>query len=300
MNCKKANFILLTAAMIGGFGIIANKMLYGEGYNAFQIIAVRFLFAAILTAVFFHKEIGSITKAEIKAGIVVGVYLFVSFALMVVGLKYTTPSINGFLANIHSVFVPFIAFALFRKRPDRFALAGIVLTVVGIGILSMEGKFQLNLGAVLTTVGAVCAAFQFIYTEKYVAGLSPIRLTVIEDFVVFFMAALCALAVGDPMPHMTGTAAGSFLISVVFSTFLFYVLENYAQKYTSSTSVSIIISSEAIFSAIYSALFYKEVLSPKIYIGAALIFGAIIISETKLAFLRRLSAISTEKESAVS
>ncbi|MDL2248959.1 EamA family transporter, partial [Tyzzerella sp. OttesenSCG-928-J15] len=50
---------------------------------------------------------------------------------------------------------------------------------------------------------------------------------------------------------------------------------------------AIILSLEAVFGALLSALVYGEVLSAQALSGCLIVFVAIIISETKLQFVRR-------------
>lgn len=65
-----------------------------------------------------------------------------------------------------------------------------------------------------------------------------------------------------------------------------YFLQALGQKYTSPQTASIILTLESVFGTLFSVVFYHERLSLKTVSGFALIFAAILISETKLSFLR--------------
>ena len=55
----------------------------------------------------------------------------------------------------------------------------------------------------------------------------------------------------------------------------------------SECNAAILLSLESVFGVIFSVLLYGEVLSVKVVSGFVLIFIALIISETKLSFLKR-------------
>ena len=57
------------------------------------------------------------------AGLVLGVFLFLGFALQTVGLTYTTPSRSAFITGLYVLLVPFVVLVLFRRVP-RVVLAG--------------------------------------------------------------------------------------------------------------------------------------------------------------------------------
>lgn len=66
---------------------------------------------------------------------------------------------------------------------------------------------------------------------------------------------------------------------VFFGTVACYVLQNSAQKHTSSSHTSIILSLEAFFATIMAVLFLKEQLTAQMILGSLLIFISILIVE---------------------
>ena len=55
----------------------------------------------------------------------------------------------------------------------------------------------------------------------------------------------------------------------------------------SECNAAILLSLESVFGVIFSVLLYGEVLTLKVIAGFVIIFIAIIVSETKLSFLKR-------------
>ena len=66
-----------------------------------------------------------------------------------------------------------------------------------------------------------------------------------------------------------------------------YLLQTIGQKYTSPQTSSILLTLESVFGTLISVIFYHEALTVRELAGFVLIFCAVLISETKLGFLRR-------------
>ena len=56
------------------------------------------------------------------------------------------------------------------------------------------------------------------------------------------------------------------------------------------TTAALLLTLESVFGTLFSVAFYHEHLEPRVIVGFALILVAILISETKLKFLRRRMA----------
>jgi len=277
---------LLLVAIIWGTGFIASAISL-DFLSPYQVMAIRFLIASALMALIFMKHLRALTRPVLVAGMVLGVFLFLAFLLQTVGLQYTTPSKNAFLTAVNVVIVPFIGFLLFRRGLDKYGLIGAVLAIGGVGILSVELNGALNTGDVLTLLCAICFAFHIFFTAEFVKKHSPIGLTIVQMFTALLLSLLVILFRGEAI-HFDldgrGLLAASYL--GVFSTTVAFLLQTVAQKYTTDTKAAIILSTEALFGTLFSVLILHEQLTLRIIIGSIFILAAVIIAETKLAFLQ--------------
>ena len=66
-----------------------------------------------------------------------------------------------------------------------------------------------------------------------------------------------------------------------------FLLQTIGQKYTPPTSSSVILTLESVFGTAFSVMLGQEELSLRLVLGFVLIFCAVLISETKLSFLKR-------------
>ena len=72
-----------------------------------------------------------------------------------------------------------------------------------------------------------------------------------------------------------------------FATTITLLCQNIGQNLVSECNAAILLSLESVFGVVFSVLLYGEILTIKVFCGFALIFVAIIISETKLSFLNK-------------
>jgi drug/metabolite transporter (DMT)-like permease len=67
-----------------------------------------------------------------------------------------------------------------------------------------------------------------------------------------------------------------------------FLVQNVAQKYAHPNHVGIILCLESVFGAILSVIILGEVFTSHMILGCVTIFVAIVISETKLNFIKSL------------
>ncbi|MEH7418422.1 DMT family transporter [Neobacillus drentensis] len=277
---------LTIVAIIWGSGFVASAVSL-EHFTPYQILAIRFLIGVLLLSLVFFKKLKMIKKSTIIKGSIIGIFLYLAFALQTVGLQYTTPSKNAFLTAVNVVIVPFIVFFIYKRKMDKFELFGSILAIIGVGVLSLKLTAEVNLGDLLTLLCAVGFAFHIFYTAKFVKDEDPILLTIIQMGTAAILGLIVVFIKGETSFSMNVVGVSNLLYLGVFSTTIAFLLQTYAQKYTTETNAAIILSTEALWGMLFSIILLSEVITRKMIIGAILILSAIIISETKLAFIKK-------------
>ncbi|QCJ41009.1 DMT family transporter [Bacillus sp. S3] len=277
---------LTITAIIWGSGFVASAIAL-EHFTPYQILAGRFLVGAVILGVIFHRKIKMINKSTIIKGAILGVFLYFAFALQTVGLQFTTPSKNAFLTAVNVVIVPFIGFLLYKRRMDFYELTGAVLAMVGVGVLSLKLSSDINIGDLLTLGCAVGFAFHIFYTAKFVKDSDPILLTLIQMMSAAVIGMIVVFFKGETFTAVNMDGMLSLLYLGVFSTSVAFLLQTVAQKMISETKAAIILSTESFWGMVFSVIILNEVMTIKMVFGAILILSAIIISETKIPFLKR-------------
>ena len=273
---------LILVTVIWGGGFVASDIAL-ESMKPFQIMMVRFLLASVLMGVISRGQRKSEEKLKdragaIKAGVFMGVTLFMGFAFQIIGLQYTTPSKNAFLTALNVVIVPFIAFVILKKKIGAKGIIGAVMSVFGVALLSLNGNFTVSLGDGLTLFCAVGFAFQIFFTSEFVKKYPASVLNTVQMFTAFVLSAISLMIFGENDFQVTTQGWLSALYLGVVSTTICYLLQTACQKYIDETKAAIILSMESVFGTIFSILILHEVVTVRMVIGCAVILAAVIIS----------------------
>ncbi|MDO5797637.1 MAG: DMT family transporter [Eubacteriales bacterium] len=273
---------LILVTVIWGGGFVASDIAL-ESMKPFQIMMVRFLLASVLMGMISlgqkNREEKSVDRAgAIRAGILMGIALFVGFSLQIIGLQYTTPSKNAFLTALNVVIVPFIAFIILKKKIGAKGIIGAILSVVGVALLSLNGNLTLGLGDALTLICAVGFAFQIFFTSEFVKKYPVSVLNMVQMITAFVLSAVSLVFFGETDFQVTTQGWLSVLYLGVISTTLCYLLQTACQRYVDETKAAIVLSMESVFGTIFSIIILHEVITLRMVIGCVIILTAVIIS----------------------
>ena len=281
MNRTYANFMLLGVTVVWGGGFIATSGAL-DSLSPFYIMMLRFLGAAILPLLFCFKKLRTLDSYIIRRGLLTGVFLFLAFAFQTFGLKYSTPSKNAFLTATNVVFVPYLLWMYLKRKPNQKEIIASLLCVIGIALLTLKPEgFQLGLGDVLSIICAFFFATHMIALERYANHCDAVVMTTLQMIGAGVLSFICAMLFESPPEQFSISAIGNVAYLIFISTLLAYLLQTYAQRYTSANSASLILSMEALFASLFSFLIYRETMNVYMMIGAALIFMSIIYIEYK-------------------
>ncbi|MDF2067619.1 DMT family transporter [Bacillus sp. Cr_A10] len=272
--------MLLVTAIIWGSGFVVTDIAL-QYLTPYQVMSGRFVLATLLLIMLFGFKLKTLNKSVVLKGTILGIFLFLAFALQTIGLQYTTPSKNAFLTAVNVVIVPIIAYLLYKRKIDRYEMVGSVIAIVGIGLLSIQSSMTVNIGDVLSLACAVAFAFDIFYTNRFVKKEDPISLTIVQFLSASLLSVVAVLITGDIPTSLESKGVYSILYLAVFSTMIAYLFQNKAHQYTTATKAAIILSTESFFGMLLSVLFLHEVLTGRMIMGAVLIMIAILIAELK-------------------
>ena len=253
----------------------------------------------MLRAQLYWTQWKNFTPDYLWRGAIIGGCLFLAYTIQTFGLSMTTPSKNAFLTAVYCVIVPFLTWAVVKKKPDRWNILAAVLCVSGVGLVSLTEELTINPGDLLTLVCALFYASHIVSVEKFAAGKDIYIITVFQ----FAFAALYAWILGfatQTFPSQAFTRPEVVLPLVylcVMATAVALLFQNVGQIYSDPSSAAVILSLESVFGVISSVIFYGDPVTVRLVIGFVLIFIAVVCSETKFSFLRRRATSSSESPS---
>jgi len=286
---------LFGAALIWGssFLIVKNSM---DTMQPHVLLAFRFTIGFTLLCIIFHKKLKELNRDYYIKGGVIGLCLFLAYSLQTIGITDTTPGKNAFLTAIYCVVVPFLYWIVDKKKPDIFNFIAAFVSITGIGFVSLNGDFSIRRGDAFTLAAGAIYAAHVIAVAKFGKDKDPVLLTILQFGYAAVFSWIVALLFEDmPTRWSTGSIIG-LLYLAVFATTIALLLQNIGQKHTNPSPAAIILSLESVFGVLFSVIFYHEEITLPLFIGFVLIFLAVIISETKLGFLRKRNIKETMQE----
>jgi drug/metabolite transporter (DMT)-like permease len=144
----------------------------------------------------------------------------------------------------------------------------------------------------------LCAAFfaaHIVSVGFFIEKVDAISFVIIQLGAAAVFSIIATL-IYEPIPQAINSDA-IFAIGylAIFSTMIAFIIQNVAQKYTTSTHAAIILCLESVIGSILSVIILNEIFTSKMILGSLTIFIAIITTETKWDFLKR-KKITTSTE----
>lgn len=277
---------LLGTAVIWGFAFVIVKNSLNLIPTAYML-AFRFTIGAAALAAVFAGRLRKLNKKIWRDGFVLGGLLFISYLLQTEACKYTTAGKNAFLTTVYVVLIPFLNWAINKKKPDIFCVVAAFTAIAGIGLLSLQGDLSVNIGDIMTLFCGLGFAVHMIYIDRFTDRDDPILLSVVQLIFVALFSWLAAPVMngGFPKEAFSAEIIQGMLYLGLLSSAAGFLLQIVGQKYISPSTTSLILSTEAVFGAFFSVLLLNEIFTLKMAAGCVFILAAIVLAETKLEFL---------------
>ena len=163
------------------------------------ILAVRFTSATIIMACALLKYRRLyLERTHVMFGLLFGLAMFAAYYLQTIGITDTTPGKNAFLTGTYCVIVPFLAWGIMHKRPNRYNIIAALLCIVGIGFISFGdadsqgGILSIRFGDAMTLGCAVFYALHIVLVSLFAKGRNIYVLTMWQ----FIGVAACSWLAG--------------------------------------------------------------------------------------------------------
>jgi len=294
MTRQRANLVLLATGAIWGMGFVAQSSAMAA-IGPFLFIGLRFLVATLAMlplALREARQAGRPLSARdwrIFAGI--GVILFGGMAAQQAGLMTTSVTNSGFLTGLYLIMVPFLSVALFRDFPHWIVWPSALSALGGVFLLSGGRLEGLATGDWLTILCALFWALQILFINRFANHTGrPVTLAVTQFAVTAALGFAAALPFETVDLGAIRLAAPEILFAGVFAGGVAFTLQTIGQRHTTASNAAIILSSEALFAALFGALLLGERLGLMAGVGCALIFSAMLAVELVPLALRRRAA----------
>jgi len=277
---RKADLLIATISMAWGTSYLLMKLGL-NGIGPFNLIALRFGIAFVITFIIFFKRVKKVDSKIIAYNAVLGLILFSVFTALMYGLKTTTVSSAGFLTSTTVIFVPILQSLITRKIPTISIIVGVLVIITGIGFLTIKDSVMIESGSILCLLGAFLYAAHIIITNYFVHKTDALQLGIFQLGFAAVYGLIFSLIFETPtLPSTTAEWVAVLGLALVCSAFGF-VMQPIAQKFTTPERTGLLFALEPVSSTLFGFVFLQEVLQLQGYIGAMLVLSGIFISGIK-------------------
>ena len=281
------SLLLVLAAMIWGAAFVAQSE--GTKYvEACTFVCTRYvLSAAILIplGLVSGRKGGRkpLDRTEVlhclKGGAVCGVFLALASLSQQVGIETTTAGKAGFITALYVVGVPLLGL-FFGRRPGLRIWFCALLGVIGLYLISVKEGLSIGKGDALMVLCALIFSFQIMSVDHFSKGTDNLLLLAgLQFLTTAAVSGIGMLLFETPRWTDITAAAVPILYAGVMSGAVGYTLQILGQKYTDPAIASLIMSLEAVFSALTGWIILHERLSGREIIGCAVLFSAVILAQ---------------------
>jgi len=244
--------------------------------------AIRMTIAALALFVIFRKKLRGLTRSAVRAGCVVGVFLFLGYQFQTTGLQFTTPSKSAFLTGVSVVLVPVFLTLFWRRHIRHWTVFGVVCAFAGLYLMTIPGGGALegvNFGDVLSAGCAVGFAFQIIFTGRATTHHSFEQISCVMMACCAGLMWLTIPQLERPQVQWTPNVLWTIAVTGILGTAAAFTIQAWAQQFTPPTHTALIFSLEPVFAWMMSFIVLGERLGLRAAAGAGLILAGVLISE---------------------
>ena len=278
-----ATLLLLLTTLLWGFAFVAQKSA-AHVMGPLTFAGVRYLLGTALMVPLaipeWRRRTRPLSRGETVRLAVLALAFFGGVYFQQAGLGTTTVTNGGFLTALYVLFVPLIALGWARRLPHPIVWIAMPLALIGVFLLNGGHLDRFNAGDLMVVVGAVCWAVQVLLLGELAAATGlPVAISVLCFAVTAVLSIAGSFVFETPAIAQIGDAWVELLYAGVLSTAVAFTLQAIAQQYVPAANAAIVLSAESLFAALGGALILGERLPAIGYLGAVLIFAAIVMVE---------------------
>ena len=283
----RGTLMLLAASFFWGTTFVA-QILGMDGLGPYTYAAARFALGTLFMGALWYayrrkraadRRAGTF-RSGFRAGLPVGLAMFVGVTLQQVALLYTTAGKTAFITTLYIVLVP-LAAVLLGHRVRAVQWGGAVLAFAGVYFLSAHGETTLNTGDILVFFCSFFWMAQILLIDRFARTVDAIELCWMQMIVCTVGSAALA-AVYETFVWMDlWNAVVPIVYAGVLSCGVAYTCQILGQVYVEPTQAAILMSTEAIFAAVAGWIVLGETMNAVQILGCVLLLGGALMAQLR-------------------
>jgi len=286
LNRYEIALVIITVFWGATFLIVQKALVHSD---PFVFVGMRFGSAALAMMLCSLRILRGLTSLEVRAGMLIGLCIFLGYSLQTVGLQTIASSKSAFITALYVPLVPLMQWLFLKRPPTLMNWIGAIMAFIGLVLLadpqSMEGGA--GTGEWLTVFSAIAIAVEVILISRFAGQVDLRRVTIVQLATASILAGLTGVARGEGMPDLASPVLVISILVLGLASAVIQITMNWAQNHISATRATVIYAGEPVWAGIIGRVFADERHSALALFGAVLIVVSVVVSELKLRLRRR-------------
>ena len=225
----------------------------------------------------------------VVVSVICGIVLFTASTVQQYGILYSgSAGRSGFITALYIVMTPLLAFLILRRRVTMNVIVSVAIAVVGFYLLCITDGFgSITLADLVLLGSAVLFAAHILVIDTFGRDLDALTISFFQTATTAVLSWIGTLMEGS----VDWSGAGQAWLAVVYagvgSVGVAYTLQVIGQQFVPPTRGAMLMSLESFFSALGGAIILGEVMTPRGYLGCALIFAGTMLAQAPVERLAR-------------
>ena len=236
--------------------------------------------------IFGRRVIRELKTSKWTALILPGLCISSAFLVSNMALNLTSPTAVAFLRSTSTMITPILALLVFKKPYGKKHIPILLFLMVGLYLLcSPDGLGGIGLGEILSLVSALLMAGALVFAEDSVQKIDAITVTTVQTAFSAVLTTICAFTFGGGV-HMEEASLSDWAVVfylAILCTLTGYLLQNFALKSISASTVSVIQCAYPVMTALFSYFIINERIGTPGIIGALIILASVVAENILLA-----------------
>jgi drug/metabolite transporter (DMT)-like permease len=272
---------LLFAVAIWGASFVVVKDGLDE-LPPFQLLLSRF---AVATVILLPFAVGRprFRATATRPGVwLLGCVLFAGLALQTEGLASTSPAHSAFLTSLSVVFVPFLCWFVFRRRPHPLEWIAVGLCAAGLTFVYSGFGASATVGDGLSLLCALAFAFYVLLAERVSRTSDLISAMAIQCLCCFLLSVIAVPFEFDGLElPMSASAIFAVLYVGGLATAAAFGLQLFAQRRLNAVETAIVLTLEPAVATVTSLLLGYEPFTVGLAVGGTLLVVGALVSQLR-------------------
>lgn len=242
-----------------------------------DFLAWRFAIAALVMVAIRPRSVMRLSGASRLHGLMLGFALAAGYVAQTYGLRRTPATVSGFITGLFVVFTPLCAGLVLRRRIDLASWLGVLVSTVGLALLSLHG-LSVGRGEAITLLCAIAFALHIVGLGEWSTARDAYALAVVQLGTVAVISAVAAAPESLAPPPDSGVW-GAILLTALAATAIGFFVQTWAQAHLAPTRAAVVMTMEPVFAGIFGVAVGGDNLTVRIVVGGLLVLAAMFLVE---------------------